>query len=335
MLWTKSAVSAWSWAYRVYTDRGARDAHYAAARSKARWDDATYASNIVAVQNACAPCAIFAAAAIFRLTGDTGAGNAFATAWSTGRDCYLLRGAGAWEYYHAVNANPATKAEIRNAIVSYAGNFTGYSTGKVAYRNCQFRGLRPGFGSGGLDLENAGPSLIRAHLLSTDSRERSTILGTLQAGLAHIHGANQVGLCFTSGLGSRNIAGTLHADAQYGAPDGTIPSGITNYAWSGQFPVSALNFASGPLNYIVENPAPYTPITGRPGLTFERDFENERQLSHPRICFPQYEAIFENPLIIEQMEFTTQQTIVPQQIVAMYLHAWDRMPMGVNGSAPR
>ena len=205
-----------------------------------------------------------------------------------------------------------------------AGNFTGYSTGSVAYRNCQFRGLNPGFGSAGMDLQNAGPSLIRAHLLSTDPRQKAMILGTLQAGLAHIHGANQVGLCFTSGLGSRTTAGTLHADAQYGLAGGAIPSGITNYDWSGQYPVSALNFSSGPLNYIVENAAPNTPLTGQPGLTFEHDFENERQLSHPRICFPQYEAIFENPFIIEQMEFTPQQTIIPQQVMGMYLHGWDR-----------
>jgi hypothetical protein len=137
-------------------------------------------------------------------------------------------------------------------------------------------------------------------------------------------GANQVGLCFTSGLGSRNTIGTLYADAQYGIAGGAIPSGITNYAWSGQLPASALNFRSGPLNFIVENAAPNTPMTGQPGLIFESDFENERQLSHPRICYPQDEAIFENPMVIEQMEFTTQQTIIPQQVVAMYLDGWDR-----------
>jgi endoglucanase len=323
MLWQQSAVAAWNWAYEIDTNRTVRDAHYATARAKAGWDDATYADNISALQDECTRPAIFAAAAIFRLTGETRAGTVFTTAWSQSSDCYLLRGAGAWEYYHAAKASRATKNEIRNAIVDYAGNFTGYSTGRVAYRNCQFKGLNPIFGSGGMNLENAGPSLIRAHLISTDSRQRSMILGTLQAGLSHIHGANQVGLCFTSGLGSRNTAGTLHADAQYGIADGAIPPGITNYAWSRQLPVSALNFRSGPLNYIVENAAPNTPMTGQPGLTFESDFENERQLSHPRMCFPQYEAIFENPFIIEQMEFTTQQTIIPQQVVAMYLHGWD------------
>jgi endoglucanase len=324
MVWRQSAVSAWNWAYEIYTNRAARDAHYATARAKAGWDEATYASSISALQDVCAHPVIFAAAAIFRLTGETRAGAAFTTAWSQGRDCYLHRGAGAWEYYHAAKADRATKNEIRDAIVNYADNFTGYSMGGVAYRNCQFKALRPNFGSGGMDLENAGPSLIRAHLTATDPRQRSAILGTLQAGLAHIHGANQVGLCFTSGLGSRNTIGTLYADAQYGIAGGAIPSGITNYAWSGQLPVSALNLRSGPLNFIVENAAPNTPMTGQPGLIFESDFENERQLSHPRICYPQYEAIFENPMVIEQMEFATQQTIIPQQVVAMYLDGWDR-----------
>jgi endoglucanase len=325
MLWRQSAVSAWNWAYEIYTDRAARDAYYAAARTKAGWDDVTYAGNISALQDSCSHPAIFAAATIFRLTGESRAGTVFTRAWSLSSDCYLLRGAGAWEYYHAAKADRAIKREIGNAIINYASNFTGYSTGRVAYRNCQFKGLNPNFGGGGMTLDNAGPSLIRAHLISTDQRQRSVILGTLQAGLSHIHGANQVGLCFTSGLGSRNTAGTLHADAQYSIANGIIPAGITNYAWSGQLPVSALNFNSGPLNYIVENASP---MSVRPGLTSESDFENERQLSHPRICFPQYEAIYENPFIIEQMEFTTQQTIIPQEVVALYLHGWDANTRG-------
>src|SRR6185295_1819578 len=77
LLWQKSAVAAWNWAYQLYTNRAARDQHYATARSKAGWDDATYASNIEAVQDACAQPAIFAGAAIFRLTGDSRGANAF------------------------------------------------------------------------------------------------------------------------------------------------------------------------------------------------------------------------------------------------------------------
>jgi len=324
-LWERSAVSAWNWAYAIYSDQSARDAYYASARAKAGWDEGTYAGNMLVLQRACGHPAIFAAAAIFRLTGDPRAGAVFTADWPRGNDCYMMRGAAAWEYYHAANANAAVRNDIRAAIVNYATNFTLYSLGRVTYRNCQFRGLNPAYGGGGMDLDNAGPSLIHAHLLSQAPRQKALILGTLQAGLAHIHGANQLGLCFTSGLGVRNISGTLHADAQYGIAGGVIPAGITNYGWSKQFPAAALNFTHGPLNYIVENAAPNTPMSGQPGLTFESEFENERTLSHPRICFPQYEAIYENPLIIEQMEFTTQQTIIPQEVAALYLHACDRM----------
>jgi endoglucanase len=324
MLWERSAVSAWNWAHEIYNDQAKREAHYATARSKSGWNEATYAANMTALQNACDFPATFAAGAIYRLNGDPRAQRVFEAAWGRSNDCYQLRGAGAWEYYHAEEGSRAFKNSIAIAISNYAVNFTAYSTGRVAYRNCSFRGLPIFFGTGGMDLQNAAPSLIRAHVLSNDSRQRSTILGTLQAGLAHIHGANQVGLCFTSGLGARNTTGALFSDALYGIAEGTIPTGITIYAWSQQMPISALNFEPGPLFHIVENPAPNTPVGGQLGVTYQSDFENERQLSYPRICFPQYEAIYENPLIIEQMEFTPQQTIIPQEVAALYLHAWDK-----------
>jgi endoglucanase len=309
--WHDSAVSAWQWANNIYSDGNARDSYYATARLIAEWDDATYNANMMALQRSSLNSRLFAAGCLFRLTGESLYGDVIRKAWPF--DVLNLAGSGAWEYSNAARASGEIKLAVRKAIVERADeHIVRYSEGNISYRNCQYGGLNPIFGLGGMDLDDVGPNLVRAHLLRRDRK----YLIALQAGLNHIHGANQYGLCFTSGIGVRNTLGTLHADAQYGIAAGQIPDGITNYAWSlpiGGF-VYTLNFAPGPLNSIVENPDPQ----------FEPDFELQRQMSHFRRCFPLYEAIYETPHIISQMEFTVQQTIIPQEYVALYLHGWDR-----------
>ncbi len=310
-IWYNSAVSAWQWANNIYTSAAARDAYYATAKVNAGWDDTTSNANIAVLQKNCVGKRLFAAACLFGLTGDELYGNIIRKAWPF--ELLYLQGSGAWEYSNAPGADGKIKAAIRKAMIDRADtHIVRYSEGVISYKNCQYGGLNPVFGLGGMNLDDVGPSLVRAHLISGATK----YLMTLQAGLGHIHGANQYGMCFTSGIGIRNTSGTLHVDAMYGIADGSIPAGVTNYAWSlpiGGF-VYALNFRAGPLNSIVENPDPQ----------FESDFEFERQLSPFRLCLPIYEAIYEIPNIIVQMEYTIQQTIIPQEYVALYLHGWER-----------
>jgi endoglucanase len=309
-LWKASAVDAWAWANNLYTNSTARDIYYntiLGVQAKAGWSNTVYNANVATAQTTAGEYRLYAAGHLFALTGDSTYGSIITSAYPF--DLYSVKGSGAWEYANSVGARVTTAAAIKADLVSRVDKYiVGYSRGTVSYRNLQHAGLNPNFGLGGTDLSDAAPSLVRAHLLTGAPK----YLETLQCGLSHILGANQIGVCFTSGIGTRNIRGTLFADAVFGA--GVIPAGITNYAWT--LPVLfayALNFGAGPLNGIVENPDP----------NYQADYENERTMSIFHGAFPTYEAIYENHYIIAQMEFTIQQTIIPQLYAGLYLSGWD------------
>jgi endoglucanase len=305
-----SALLAWKWADSIYLNAAVRDAHYNVVRSNAGWDKAAYDAAIASVQSAAALPRRFAASCLYRLTGSTVYGDIVKSAWPF--DLFGLAGLTAWEYSQSnrPSDDPSVKSGIRIAIVNRARqHILSYSESRVAYRNLNYSGLPMNWGQGGPNMADTGPSCIFAHLISRDPR----FLAALQANMGHIQGANQNGLCLTTGLGRRNTKGVLHIDGRATAQE--VPAGITIYGWTQQNFVHAVNFGISSLVYIIEPEA---------DLILSADFEPNRTISpNYRAAFPNYEALWENSLCIEQMEYTIQQTIIPALYVSTYLHGYD------------
>lgn len=304
-----SASAAWNWAESIYSNPAARDSHYDVVRTNAKWDKTTYDAKIASIQAASAGPRRFAAACLYRLTDRKIYGDIVTRAWP-----FDLYGASltAWEYSNSDKPSviSSIKSEMRRAIVNRARNYIlSYSEGPVAYRNLNYAGLPMTWGQGGPNMADVGPSCIFAHMISKDPR----FLAAMQANMCHVQGANQNGLCLTTGLGYRNTKAVLHADSR--ATGQKVPEGITIYGWTQQNFTYALNFGISPLVYVIEPEA--DPMVSA-------DFEaNRTTMPNYRVAFPAYEALWENSLCIEQMEYTIQQTIIPALCVSAYLHAHD------------
>lgn len=302
-VWRSSAANAWSWAEKLHQNLATQREYYNGRlnlQANARWDDNTFAARMTALDKLAVQARQFAACSLFRLTQDSAIYGGVAMT-SVGQPVQGYVGCAAWEYY---NTPGAAKSGL---------NFTrGISVYQLDWAN------KPNLGYTGIGYQR-GPTtsideqavlIIRAHIYSHNSRW----LKLLQNGLCFIHGANQYGMCMTSGIGKRNTRCTLHNDV---SAMGILPfSGITNYTW---WPVSGgglpiLNFSTdSPLNFIVEDP------TGR----YQSSYGMQRIMEPYRHAMPLWEQVFENPFIIFQMEFTTEQNIIPQLFTALWLHGWD------------
>ena len=325
-VWKASAIAAWNWAEAIHLDaNGEFDAYYKGVlniQSNAGWTDDQYATNKTRyIPAAVVGARMFAAACLYRLTGEIGYRIKFEKYWPI--DVIGAQGSAAWEYLQVSPSrrNSAVSAQITNAIVTRAlTNIVGYSEGKIAYRSIQWKNQTPfNFGSCGTDLSDMGPNLVRAHKLTRDKR----YLQTLQSGLAFIYGANQMSMSFTQGVGVRWPGAIFNSDSYSMGVE--TPIGISCYGFYmlGAWFVTPLNFGTGWFNWIVECP----------DAQFAADFELQRTQDPKRYCLPIYEAIHESPYVLCQTERSVQQNVLPLQYCAMYLHGWDSNAR--SGSAPR
>ena len=308
-IWQNSAVKAWGWAEGLFQSLPAQRNYYKSTlnfQSNAGWDDATFGVRMAAADKLAAQTRRFAACSLFRLTGNAAAYGGIA-ATVVGQAAQGYTGCAAWEYYHTPGAGGTGKPGL---------NFTrGIKVSQLDWANASDRGYTGvGFSRGPTtSLDEWAVNIIRAHIYSRDSEW----LKPLQNGLCFVHGANQYGMCMTSGIGARNTLCTLHLDTR---EMGIRPFvGITNYTW---WPASGgglyfLNFSSdNPINFIVENP------TGK----HQSSYGLQRLMEPYRNAIPLWEQVFENPFVIFQMEFTTEQNIIPQMFTALWLHGWDGNP---------
>jgi hypothetical protein len=173
------------------------------------------------------------------------------------------------------------------------------------------------FGGAGTNMLDSGQAMIWAHKITGNP----VYLEALQSNTAFIQGANQNGISLTNGIGIRNLTETLHRDSQ--ATGDALPIGLTSEGWGNKFSV---DFSRGQsfISYIQEPNADsaVANLSTSPG-----DYLYQRELT-PRysFSFPLLEKLVECWLAIEQMEFTTQQNILPQIYVGLYLHGWDGNP---------
>jgi endoglucanase len=243
-----------------------------------------------------------AAAALFRLTGEAQYGEVFERAMAAKIELYQHTADGAWEYYRAdpPAANRELQERIGKAFLAEARRTANAQT-QSTYANIKHPFAPIGWGQGLAPDYNQAQMFIRAYQVERDP----LLIRTMQDASAHILGANQVGLSFTTGLGLRNIKHPLHEDHR--AMGIKAPDGITIYGWA---PQSATSH-----EWIF---GPYWSALPEYG---ERENARHRKVAPNRFAMPFYEYLIEHPLLVMQQEYTVHQSIGTTAAMWLFLHA--------------
>lgn len=252
----------------------------------------------------------FAAAALFRATGLQIGGTGTTTYKNIIENAYQLNtgsflGHAVWEYIFANGANASHVSGYESVIVLNATNTqVTYSEGNSYLQPTASADvyLSPGIG-------RPSDQILRAYIIDGGAEYFELIL----RGLQYAHGVNQQGLCCTTGLGVRNTC-VLHRDRE--AKGIATPAGYTTYTWAWVVGASSPVF-----NFSTDSPANFT--VSLPTGDYEAYFGTNRLVEPWHHSFPAHQAHFENTYIIYCTEFTTEQSIIPMQILAMWAHGWD------------
>lgn len=295
-LYRDSALAAWTYAEAGYANpdeslaEALRTAFATGQLTPDSWPARRDALQTVATEHRVA-----AAANLARLTGDARYRKIVLDAWAGGFDVYNQFGDAAWELANDAGAPREVRDAARAAFTRTVQYVLDGQRG-AAYPALKHFYVPLGWGLGTVPDYNATQLLLRSHLVGGNE----AILRAMQAGSAHILGANQVGLSFTTGLGLRNIRHPLHEDQRaMGVP---APPGITIYGWAAQ---SQANYGwiFGP---------DWAPIPDNPALN--------RTIDPNRFTLPVFEFLVEHPGVVIQQEYTVNQTIGPLAAIWLYLH---------------
>jgi endoglucanase len=302
----QSSLNAWQAAERINHDP---ERYYADAKSIATatgtFRENSWESRSKKIQNAASEYRVAAAGALFRLTGGDEYRTIFETAWPVQKSLYRHNADGAWEYYKAQSptANKTLQEQIGKSFQSEAQS-TAKAQTVVSYPGMKHPFAPIGWGQGLAPDFNQTQTFIRAHQISQDTN----LLQTMQVASAQILGANQVGLSFTTGLGTRNIQHPLHEDHR--AMGVKAPDGITIYGWAPQSQTSH-DWIFGPY---------WSPLP----VSGTKESAERRKISPNRFAMPFYEYLIEHPLLVMQQEYTVQQTIATTAAMWLYLHVHGR-----------
>lgn len=299
----QSALSAWQSAEAVNRDP---EGYYAEAKSIATtsgvFAETSWEARATRLQTAASEHRAAASAALFRLTGDETYKTVFESAWAGKVELYTHNADGAWEYYRA--SSPAADKELQNRIGQMfveAAQSIAKAQDAVAYPSMKHPFAPIGWGQGLAPDYNQAQMFIRAHQISGDK----SLLRAMQIASAHILGANQVGLSFTTGLGQRTVKHPLHEDHR--AMGVKAPDGITLYGWAPQSETSH-EWIFGPY---------WSPLP----VSGTKEHAQYRRIAPNRFAMPFYEYLIEHPLLVMQQEYTVHQTIGTTAGMWLYLHA--------------
>jgi endoglucanase len=334
-----AAVLAWNWAEPLYAGTGGRGtltnqrAYYNGVlnlQANRGDSDATFNAALVQIDHWIyhnAGARSFAAACLFRLTGNT-AYRAIIEAHGLGT---LNGGPDLWEYLFSNGSLPMW----RNYYVNHWTQASTFTAAKLAYQDgvsyansschpCDMVGAIQGMIMSAISAAlNAGQTLAQAYSNAGSSQysaaAQQNFMQIIQNAESYLMGANQTGICCMTGLGARNTNMILHRDKE---AMGLVvpPKGYVPYMWNRNQRGGAgpFNFANGP-----NADAPLNFCSNTPTGKFELSFGSKRIVDPPADAWPTAEAFWENTYNIFCEEFTTQQTIIPRQYAAMWLHAWD------------
>lgn len=297
----RSAMSAWEAAEAGLRDP---DGFYAEALQAAfttnALDTAGWSKLRAAMQRSATEHRTAAAGALFRLTSERRFKDQFERDWKARPDFSMAIADGAWEYLQAAGADRAFADSARRAFLKEAHRVIAPNS-QSAYPALKHPYAPVGWGQGLVPDSNITQLIIRAHVLSANP----AMLQALQRTSAHILGANQVGLSFTTGLGRRNVLHPLHEDHRaMGVP---APAGITIYGWAPQW-MTDYHWIFGPY---------WSPL---PDVD-TRENGASRRIEPHRYALPYFEYLVEHPGIIMQQEYTVHQSLGPTAAMWLHLHA--------------
>lgn len=298
-----SAISAWQWAEQVHAGP---EPTYAEARKIAEASgavaDARWKARATERGKAASEHRMAAAGSLYRLTALDEYRAVFEAAWREKPDFYHHTADGAWEYHEASYAtvDKRIQKQIGEAFVA-AARATAKAQEVVAYPSMKHPFAPMGWGQGLAPDYNQLQMFIRAHKISGDEG----LLRTMQVASAHILGANQAGISFTTGLGHRNIQHPLHEDHR--AMGVKAPPGITIFGWAPQS-ATAHEWIFGPY---------WSPLP----IGGTKEHAQARNIFPNRFAMPFYEYLIEHPMLVMQQEYTVHQTIGTTAGMWLYLHA--------------
>lgn len=279
----------------------------------AGWSNALYTSNYNLVHATALQDRVFAAGALFRANGGGAAYKSIVDTNVTLTNQQGLDAYGNFEYSQATGATALTiaifKAGVQGGANSGITNWS--SAANVAYKTI--------VSSASVTQYPLAQWYIFADILNTQGGTPQTkYRGALQAAMGVAHGANQMGISPTNTMGPRSQQAYLHNDAQAMTIDG--PPGITAYSFSyvnvGRFPTSFfIFFANSNVSYANDTSSTLADLAA--------NFVPQRIVEPYRVANPGWDNYWTSQGEIAESEFTVQQTVHVQLLIAMYLHAWD------------
>ncbi|MCX8995863.1 glycoside hydrolase family 9 protein [Rhizobiaceae bacterium BDR2-2] len=298
-LFRASALHAWDAAERATADPDAFYADAIAAATKAgAFNDVPWEERKAALQDSAGDFRVAAAASLFRLEGEASHAEIVEEAWRGGWDLYLHKGDAAWDYHQSANADPAIRTAIGETILRESELLLSAQS-SLAYPSMKHPYAPAGWGQGGPPDFGQTQLLFRAYQLNGNP----AIIRLMEQTMHGLHGANQLGLSFTTGIGVRGIEHPLHEDHRsMGIP---VPPGITIYGWAPQS-ASAYGWVFGP---------EWSPLAE---VGPERIVATRRIEPH-RFTLPFFEYLVEHPAVIIQQEYTVDQAIGPVTFIALFL----------------
>ena len=241
----------------------------------------------------------WAAGVLYRATGEDKFNKIILDRFAAGHvSIGAAIGNGAWEYLNSThnNADPRIQEIIRKNTINVANDALVEVQSGYSYQNFKHAHKPMGWGAGVAPDTNEASLLIRAHHIT----QANLYLEVMQNASAHMLGANQVGMSFTTGLGVRSPNSVLHLNSH--AAGIAAPPGITIYGWA---PYQTTD---------------YWWVWG-PNWAALSDLLPEKKVEPYRKSLPTYEYIIEHPGIIQQTEFTVQQTMFTTAAIWLYLNS--------------
>ncbi len=293
-IYKNSAIRAWNWA----ESKGDAATQEALKRlsTKQKGKAATFLPKISKTTD---DARLRASAVLSRLTNEVTFKKAFSAYFEKQQwmsNAYIVDGA--WEYTK-IGSNDRNKSlinKLERQIVSIADKYILDPQSQSAYINMKHRARAAQYGAGLAPSIDELSLVMRAHQINGASKYLSLLANTS----AHILGANQIGMSFTTGVGARPPLTALHEDTLNAGI--TPPDGITIYGW---------------IYYRYFNA---TWLWDKNWSALSQQHA-DRRVEPFRKSLPFYEYIIQHPLMIPTMEYTLHQSIAPTAAMWLYLHS--------------
>jgi endoglucanase len=301
-LYADSARKAWAWAERATADP---DIAFSEARAILGPDNPALAKRLDQIRANPSDYRLWAAATLFRLTGEARFDEVVVDRFAKKQALRSLRADAAWEYLSAdwPDRNKAVLWQTERALKALAANDILKDQAKNTYKSLKHGHAPMGWGEGTAPSGTEAMGVIRAYRLTGDKK----YIAAMQDASAHILGANQIGMSFTTGLGRRWPQSPLHEDSiAAGVP---APKGITIYGWA---PFHLAN----DWWLFKENWAALS------------DEVPTRRIEPFRASMPVYEYLIDYPRVIVSAEYTVAQTITTTAVLWAFLDGHDRGKSG-------